>query len=296
MTLPAGLRRSLENQWREHFGHDAQVGDFRRCGGGCINEAGFLNFGEKPAFVKFNSGVPGDFFSTEAAGLQALRDTESIRVPEVYFFGPESPEHPAYLVLEALESGAETAQSATLFGEDLAALHHVKQSQFGFSSDNYIGATKQINSPRDNWIEFFRDCRLRPQFDWICQENNVSSGFKKQFETLLSRLDKILIPGEGPSLLHGDLWGGNSKTVAGGKTAIFDPAVYCGHREADLAMTELFGSLPAAFYDAYQSHFPLEPGYDERRDLYNLYHMLNHWKLFGGSYRGSCERIVRSYL
>ncbi|MDF1662404.1 MAG: fructosamine kinase family protein [Planctomycetota bacterium] len=296
MNLPPALASKIELEWQKKYGNSVQITDVQSCGGGCINQTAILKIGGQSAFLKFNSGVPENFFEAEANGLRALYGADTVIVPEVYLVGPEGDDHPAFLVLEALTQDASAKNSARLFGEDLAALHRSSQACYGFSEDNYIGSTAQVNSLKETWIEFFRDCRLRPQCDWICQKNSVSQSFKDQFETLLGRLEELLIPGEAPSLIHGDLWSGNSMTVQGGRTAIYDPAVYYGHREADLAMTELFGRLPQEFYDAYKACYPLDPGYEERRDLYNLYHMLNHWNLFGGSYRRSCESIIQSYL
>ena len=296
MILPGTLKSKIESEWTRLTQESAAISNVQACGGGCINQSARVTIGSKHVFLKFNTGVEEDFFNAEAIGLNALRNTETIKVPEVYLVGSESPEHPAYLVLETLIESPANSQTAVKFGEDLAALHRNSRAHYGFPKDNYIGSTKQRNTEHSHWIKFFRDCRLKTQFDWVCQDNSVDSSFKNNFETLLNRLDTILIPGEAPALIHGDLWSGNSMTVQGGRTAIFDPAAYYGHREADLAMTELFGRHPQSFYDAYDHAYPLEPGYGERRDLYNLYHMLNHWNLFGSSYRGSCERIIRSYV
>ena len=165
---------------------------------------------------------------------------------------------------------------------------------YGFKNDNYIGASKQINKPKSSWITFFRECRLEPQFKMA--ERYFDNGFIRDAINLMEKLDKILIEPIKPSLLHGDLWSGNIMTGSNGKAMLIDPAVYVGHAEADFAMTELFGSLPRAFYKAYEEVNPLQPGYKERRDLYNLYHLLNHLNLFGSSYLFSVIQSVKRYV
>ena len=163
--------------------------------------------------------------------------------------------------------------------------------RYGFTDDNYIGAGKQVNAVRDGWIPFFRECRLEVQFHRAI--HYFSSSDRKAMQSLLDHLDDYLEEPDRPSLLHGDLWGGNFVTGPDGQAWLIDPAVYVGHAEADLAMTELFGGFSPAFYDAYREVAGPMPGYADRRDIYNLYHLLNHLNLFGGGYYSSVMRIVR---
>ena len=165
--------------------------------------------------------------------------------------------------------------------------------EFGFAHENRIGATRQINTPHDTWISFYRDCRLKPQFDMA--SGYLSAPDRQKADWLLSHLDRYLTEPERPSLIHGDLWAGNMITGNDGKGWLIDPAVYWGHPEADIAMTELFGGFPRQFYDAYRSAGCLEAGYADRRDLYNLYHLLNHLNMFGSGYLGSVRRILNRY-
>ena len=164
---------------------------------------------------------------------------------------------------------------------------------FGFEADNYIGASPQRNTPTADWLTFFRNCRLLPQFKMA--ERYFDPGTRRQCGRLLDRLDSRLTEPEFPSLLHGDLWSGNAVCGPDGKAWILDPAAYVGHFEAELAMTELFGGYPPAFYEAYREVNPIDSGYRDRRDLYNLYHLLNHLNLFGGSYLSSVQRILDRY-
>jgi fructosamine-3-kinase len=178
----------------------------------------------------------------------------------------------------------------------LAAQHRVLSPSFGLDDDNFIGANPQPNQRSDNWLTFFREQRLGFQMELARRNNLLPAQRARRLETLLNRLGDWL-PAQPPaSLLHGDLWGGNWLATASGEPALIDPAVYYGHREADLAFTELFGGFPAAFYTAYKAAWPPDPGYKERKDLYNLYHLLNHLNLFGEGYGGSVDSILQQYV
>lgn len=205
----------------------------------------------------------------------------------------------SFLLLEYIESGRNTrdAKYWQKFGHELAALHLSDAStcasgRFGFFEDNYIGATPQINSPRSTWIDFFRECRLLPQIKMA--ERYFDAAFLRKCDTFLSRLENYISEPKQPSLLHGDLWGGNVMCDTDGKAWLIDPAVYVGHFEADLAMTQLFGSFPRVFYDAYSEINPIEKEYSNRREIYNLYQLLNHLNLFGAGYLGEVREIIDS--
>jgi len=183
-----------------------------------------------------------------------------------------------------------------LLGRQLAALHRVTHTRFGWHRDNTIGSTPQINTQKNDWVTFYREQRLRYQLE-LAAENGYGGSLQRRGEQLLERLPAFFISYRPrPSLLHGDLWGGNHAALTDGTPVIFDPAVYYGDREADLAMTELFGGFGSGFYSAYRAAWPLDPGYRVRKDLYNLYHVLNHLNLFGGGYRGQAEQMVDRLL
>jgi fructosamine-3-kinase len=228
-------------------------------------------------FRKEAAAERADAFAAEADGLEALR--AHIRVPRVLDVGVRDGK--AFILLEHLDL-RRSGDYATL-GRMLAKLHRQTGPRFGWARDNYIGLAPQQNGWCDDWAEFWRDQRMRPQLDWA-----RSKGFT--FE--MPDLTVLKSHQPQPSLLHGDLWSGNAGFIADGPV-IFDPAVYYGDREADLAMTELFGGFPAAFYRAYSEAFPLAPGYEERKHLYNLYHLLNHLNLFGGGYLGQVKATLR---
>lgn len=233
----------------------------------------------KPRFLKTNVATFADAFAAEADGLAALA-ASGLPVPSPIRHGVE--DATAFLLLEFLE--LRTSGDFAELGRALAALHTRPRTGFGWTRDNYIGATPQWNAWSDDWTEFFRLRRIEPQLALA-----ASNGF--QIET--PDVDALLAGHEPePALLHGDLWRGNVGFVDAGPV-LFDPAVYCGDREADLAMTELFGEFPKAFYAAYEKALPLHSGYETRKHLYNLYHLLNHLNLFGGGYLGQVRATLR---
>jgi len=264
----------------------------REAGGGCINQASVLEGTDgRRYFVKLNRAARAAMFAAEADGLDALDAAAVIRVPRPVCHGADATH--AWLVLEYIEFDG-SARAADL-GHALAALHRTTQARFGWWRNNTLGATPQSNAECADWCEFWRLRRLAPQLD-LARQNGASRAILDAGERLLSDLDRLLGRHRPPpSLLHGDLWGGNYG-FAGGVPVLFDPAVYYGDREADLAMTELFGGFPAAFYAAYQEAWPLDSGYATRKTLYNLYHVLNHFNLFGGGYAGQAERMLRQLL
>jgi len=233
-------------------------------------------------------------FDAEARGLQEIAQTRTVRVPAPVCHGTAGDS--AYLVVEyLLLQGADQASAAKL-GEQLAAMHRASRARFGWDIDNTIGSTPQHNASSASWVEFFREQRLGYQLAHAA-EHGYGGRLQKLGEALLPVIGAFFTDYRPqPSLLHGDLWGGNFAASDGGAPVIFDPAVYYGDREADLAMTELFGGFPAAFYDAYRAAWPPDPGYRVRRDLYNLYHVLNHLNLFGGGYGGQAQDLMQRLL
>lgn len=263
-------------------------------GGGCINAAHVIEGKGQRFFVKTNEERLLDMFEAEAAGLQAILQTRAIKVPAPVCCG--TAESQSFIVLEYLELGGSSGTSAETLGCELALMHRATQRNFGWQRNNTIGSTPQINTPCDNWIGFWREHRLGFQLA-LAAQNGFRGSLQKKGMQLLEYFTSLF---DGhtpqPSLLHGDLWSGNYATARDGQPVIFDPAVYYGDRETDLAMTELFGGFPARFYDAYREAWPLDPGYQTRKTLYNLYHVLNHANLFGGSYAGQAEGMIERLL
>ncbi len=260
-------------------------------GGGCINTAVRLTDGKQQWFVKLNQASRLDMFEAEADGLRELSDAGAIRVPRPLCTGISNGQ--SYIVMEYLPLGGSGA--STLAGEQLAALHRRQAESFGWKRDNTIGATHQPNQWTADWVDFWREQRLGFQLAEAAR-NGLGSDLQRLGEELLERFPALMDHAPIPSLLHGDLWGGNLGYDRDGNPVIYDPATYYGDREAEIAMTELFGGFGAAFYDAYNSLWPLDPGYRTRRTFYNLYHILNHANMFGGGYVGQARRMMEQLL
>ena len=262
--------------------------------GGSINACYYWPADPAPMFVKVGPRAAHDAFAAEAEGLRELQVARALRVPQVLASGLA--DAAAFLVLEWIEPGPGEAACERRLGEGLAALHTVTAPRYGFRHNNTIGRTPQANEWCADWIEFFRERRLRPQL--LLGERH---GFPRRLGARAARLLEALpalLAGHRPraSLLHGDLWGGNWLASTAGEPVLFDPAVYYGDRETDLAMTRLFGGFGLAFYRAYESAAPLPAGAALRAELYNLYHVLNHANLFGGGYAASAQLLIDRLL
>ncbi len=292
------MGKSIEETLKDIYGSNVKVTGKSPVFGGDINESSLLALSNGTrVFIKENRSRDEDFFAAEAAGLKAIASTSTIDTAHVISFGSDAGK--SYLMLEYIEKGTKTSSFWDTFGENLAKMHRadtsafVSSGSFGFDSDDYIGATPQKNTPSSSWIEFFRTNRLEFQFKMA--DRYFDDSERSRILRLLDRLDDLLIEPEHPSLLHGDLWSGNFMVSKDSQPVLIDPAVYVGHAEADIAMTELFGGFSPAFYDSYKRENPFAGGYSDRRDLYNLYHILNHLNLFGSSYLSGVLRTVRYY-
>ena len=274
----------------------AKVETFFAISGGSINQTHVLKLtnGQR-VFMKQNPSPPTDFFLSETRGLKLLSQVKNgPRIPKP--LAVQSVSRPTFILLEYIESSSEDENFAEKLALSLAELHRMSQEHYGLDHDNYIGSTPQKNALEKDGIVFFRDQRIDFQRQLARRSGLLPVTIDKEIDSLCDELGKFLnISGEKPALLHGDLWSGNYFPDSEGKPCIFDPAVYYGLREADLAITELFGRLPQKFYDIYQEVFPMNPGYEERKDLFNLYHLLNHLNIFGSSYLSSVQQIVKRY-
>ena len=284
----AALTRALATA-----GDSTPIRSLDRVGGGDINEAARVVTDRGRYFVKWNLKPLPRLFEVEARGLRLLRSARAVRVPEVIAVIDEPPT----LVLEWIDARGSQSDAATALGEQLAQQHRVLGQTYGLDHDNYIGANEQRNQPASSWIEFFRDRRLGFQMELARRNGHLHAQRTALIERLMARLSEWIDESAcAPSLLHGDLWGGNFITGPNGEPVLIDPAVYYGDREAEIAFTELFGGFGPKFYAAYNAAWPLAPGYADRRDLYNLYHLLNHLNLFGEGYGGSVDTILRRFV
>ncbi|HEY9909839.1 MAG TPA: fructosamine kinase family protein [Thermosynechococcaceae cyanobacterium] len=271
-------------------GQPFQIVHPRSVSGGCINQGYKVTHGTRSYFVKLNQATQIAMFEAEATGLEEIRATQTIRVPAPVCHS--TIDNTAYLVLEWLELGRGSAWAA--LGEQLAALHRVTSPNgFGWQRDNTIGSTPQPNPWTSDWIRFWSEHRIGFQL----RLGQRKGGHFPKGDRLLAAIPDLLGNHRPvPALVHGDLWSGNASTTSAGEPVIFDPATYYGDREVDLAMTELFGGFPAEFYRSYNQAFPLDSGYPQRKPLYNLYHILNHFNLFGGSYEAQANRTIEQLL
>ena len=277
---------------REHL--PSPVVSLKPVGGGDINEAFKATVANGESyFIKTHPSPPPGFFSQEAQGLERLAQTRTISIPAVISVVEE--ENFSCLILEWITSGPASSQSSISFGQDLAKLHRASSDTFGLEDDNYLGTLPQSNLPTKDWVEFYRDQRLNPLLQRAHQKGLFPNALLRKSERLLDNLSSVLGAPEKPSLLHGDLWGGNRMVGQNGTSWLIDPAVYFGNREVDLAMMRLFGGFSQEVFDAYQATYPLTTGWQDRIEIYQLYPILVHLNLFGTSYLGSVERILRGY-
>ncbi len=265
-----------------------------RVGGGCICESYRWESDAGPVFVKTAPAPSLSMFEAEAEGLRELAQAGAVRVPRVLAHGVVGAR--AWLALEWIELGPLAGGAQRMLGEQLARQHRRTAHRFGWHRDNTIGSTPQSNAATDDWLTFFRDRRLALQLARACRSGHAGA-LRERGERLLGHLPVLLADHTPPpSLLHGDLWGGNAGVDAAGRPVIFDPATYYGDREADLAMTRLFGGFSGGFHDAYEAAWPLPDGAADRVDLYNLYHVLNHLNLFGGGYLRQVVALIDGLL
>lgn len=269
-------------------------------GGGCIHRAGRLIAeiaeGRRSWFLKGNEFAKAPMFEAEASGLRSIAKAGAVRVPEVVALGSDEGEDLSWIALEWLELSPLDARGGAKLGAALAAQHRRPQPKFGWPRDNFIGSSPQSNVLADEWLDFWRAHRLQAQLR-LAAHNRLPSSMIDRGERLLADCGAFFA-GYAPekSLLHGDLWGGNAASLDDHTPVIFDPAIYVGDREAEVAMTELFGGFPPDFHAAYRNAWPLADGYATRRDFYNLYHVLNHANLFAGDYVRDSERRIEKLL
>ena len=264
--------------------------------GGCIANSCKLKLSSgREFFLKQSRGDSSSSFASEARGLEELRQSGVVLVPEVVDKGSD------FLLLEWIEVGKNSSDSSMEeLGRQLAELHSFRGDKFGFVEDNYLGDSPQSNltstAGKDNWAIFFAGNRLHFQAELAKKKGYATPEIRGLLDVLIEKIPDLLSgTEEKPSLLHGDLWRGNYLIDVDGWPWLIDPAVYYGHREADLAMTSLFGGFTKTFYSAYESAFPLVPGYSEREPLYQLYHLMNHLNLFGTGYYGQVLSILKRY-
>ncbi|MCK9379927.1 MAG: fructosamine kinase family protein [Sulfuritalea sp.] len=263
-------------------------------GGGSIHHAWHIADGVRHYFVKTNELAAAAMFAAEAQGLQALATAGAVPTPTFVTLGRTDTQ--AFLVLDYLDLATLDQTGGARLGAAMAELHRVTGDSFGWAEDNFIGATPQHNTPHPSWPHFFGERRLRPQLQ-LALQNGMDKTLVAKGYAIIERVGGLFIDYQpAASLLHGDLWSGNAAQCGDDTAVIFDPACYYGDRETDVAMAELFGGFPTSFYAAYRAAWPLDSGYETRKPLYNLYHILNHFNLFGSAYLGQAQRMIERLL
>ncbi len=283
------------NKLTEIHGSSLKMIKTQPVGGGCINNALKLSTSEGEFFLKWNSTAPKDMFAKEAAGLTEMSQAESVLViPRAIFYAEQS-DFPGLLLMEYLSPAMNTTGFDETLGRGLAQMHQKSAVEYGFHHSNYCGTTVQDNSWTTNWPEFYTQNRINSLINQIKKSRGLSLVEQKIFDKLIDRLPNLLPHSTIPSLIHGDLWSGNYMFTAKGP-ALIDPACYYADREMELGMMKLFGGFSTKVWGAYQEEWPLPEDWQQRNQLYQLYHVLNHYLLFGGSYGWQALEIVKRYL
>lgn len=283
--------RAIERTVSEATGASFTIKNRTSVGGGCINEAYRIESSGGEFFVKLNHSRFGEMFSAEFDGLKELSRANAIRVPTPICTG--STDDRAFIVMEHIRLGPPRPTSQAKLGHALANLHKVSAPQHGWHRDNTIGSTPQINTPNDDWITFYRECRLQPQFQ-LAERNGCTFKHASQLMRMFDQLFTNYEPK--PSFLHGDLWSGNVGFDESGEPVIFDPATFHGDRESDFALGAMFGGFTEEFLHAYDETHQRHSSWKQRHPLYRLYHELNHFNLFGGGYATSAEQSISEIL
>ncbi len=295
-NMPDLLMKEVEALMTMEFAEKVKVISAKLIGGGCINHAMKLDTNRGQYFLKWNSNCAPDLFVREAEGLNELRKAseDCLKIPKVICV-KEVDDSPGFLVQEYLQTGNNSGKTDEMLGRGLANMHNYENSQFGFFETNYCGATVQNNLWKKNWVDFFVENRLRFLVHLIEEKGLFSSGELKLFDKLFDKLPSLLPQKSKAVLIHGDLWSGNYMNTSEGP-ALIDPAVYYADREMEFSILTMFGGFSNRFFQAYNEINPLEPDWQERNLLYQLYHILNHYYLFGGTYGQQALSISKRFI
>ncbi|MFW6019026.1 MAG: fructosamine kinase family protein [Bacteroidales bacterium] len=291
--LHKSIRKEAENILKTYFNEPITINKATSVSGGSINDSWRLETNDETFFLKSNKSdrYPG-MFEKEAKGLQILRDTRTVYIPEI--IGTGKAEHYSFIVMEYIHPGSRRNDFWSDFAYKLAQMHQNTNDQFGLDHDNYMGSLPQYNKYHENFYDFFILERLEPQLRLAHDNEKMNQGHVQKFEQLYKEL-KNIIPEEKPALVHGDFYNGNLIISENGTATIVDPAIAYSHREVDIAMSTLFGDFDQEFYNSYNAHLPLENGWEERIPIFNLYLLLIHVNLFGIAYLSSVERIIKDF-
>ncbi len=293
MFLEEDVKNQLSLCIANKIGRSFIIKTMKPIGGGCINDCFLITDGEISYFLKINNAhkYPKMFYK-ETKGLELLRQNSSLTVPQAII--ETQIEDYAFLVLEYIKSGVKKKTFWEHFGQNLAEQHKISNIEYGLDHDNYIGSLPQINTWNKSWADFFIINRIEYQVKIAYENKLLENNYIKTLDKIHKTIDNEF-PKSKPSVLHGDLWSGNFMVNEMGNPVLVDPAFYYGDREVEMAFTTMFGGFDGAFYDAYNSEFPLEPNYKARFELYNLYPTLVHVNLFGGGYIQQAISILKRW-
>lgn len=287
--IPDSIRTVLKAEY------DLKIESEQTVSGGSINRAHKLQTNQGKLFLKWNQSAPDNFFEVEAKGLDLLSSADTnLRVPKVIATHKPGPTAPGFLLMEYISEGSGDSSDSFTFGTELAKLHNIKGKHFGLSYENYIGSLPQQNGEYDDWTAFFVEKRINPQIKMAIDSRKLSQNILSHWKRLINQLEDLLPPTQ-PSLIHGDLWGGNYLFDKHGVATLIDPAVYYGHPEMDLAFSKMFGGFSSSFYEGYESVNALTGNFSDRVPIYNMYPLLVHVNLFGGHYTSQFEGFIRKY-
>lgn len=294
-SIPGRLQKKIKADLSEKLNISFELRDFSFSSGGCINHTGALQTDKGWFFLKWNSGKRfPDMFEKEAQGLDLLQNaTGLLKIPEVIIHGDDGEN--IYILMENIAEGVRGSDYWEILGHGLAELHRNISEKHGLQCDNYIGSLHQFNSTKSNWIEFFIENRLEKPFIMAYDRGLLDSNVRRALYNLIKELPNICPRETKASLIHGDLWSGNLMIGTEGKPCLIDPAVYYGFREMEIAFTQLFGRYSDTFYQTYNETWPLEAGFEERIDIWNLYPLLVHVNLFGAGYARSVKQILHRF-
>ncbi len=277
------------------IGDFSSVNTIRQVGGGDINQAYYVRTQEREYFIKWNNNIPPHFFRVEAKGLRSIAETRTVAVPEVLDYDEPENGKTGLLVIDWIE-GIPASTTTEQLGRKVAEMHQHQNSQHGFCEDTFIGTLPQPNGLFDSWLTYYREQRLEPQLHTAVSQGNMPEKRRKRMAVLLDRLDDWIPASVPPSLLHGDLWGGNWLPGPDGEPFLVDPSVLYGDRLFELAFTEVFGGFPDDFYKAYREAYPIPDYYSDVKPLYQLYYLLVHLNMFGEVYGPSVDRVLSEYI